>query len=113
MKIKAKFNIHTNDIDNLENEDISVGHIYHVIGIEGEFYRIVNDANEPTLYPKTLFHVIDPHIPEDWVKTEYDGEIFIEPPETCKPGFYEDYFDGHQDRLDNYEKMLKKIVSQN
>ena len=108
MKVKSKSNIHTNDIDGLENEDITIGEIYSVIGIEGDYFRIVNDVKEPILYPKILFDIIDPNIPADWLKTEYDGEIFVEPPETSKPGLYETYFDGDQDSIKIYKKMLIK-----
>ena len=58
MKVKAKSDIHTNDIDGLYNESITIGTNYSVIGIEGEFYRLIDDAKEPILYqdltPKPL-----------------------------------------------------------
>lgn len=108
MKVKAKSNIHTNDIDDLENKYITIGETYSVVGIEGNYYRLINDAKEPILYPKVLFDIIDPDIPSDWLETEYDGEIFIEPPDTSEPGFYENYFDGDQDNIMIYKKMLVK-----
>lgn len=109
MKVKAKSNIHTDDIDGLENEDITIGEVYSVIGIEGDYYRLVNDVKEPVLYPKILFDIIDPDIPDNWLKTEYEGELFLGPIETSRAGFYEDYFDGNKDNINIYKKMLIKI----
>lgn len=109
MKVQAKSIIHDHIVDELDNENLTVGKVYDVIGVEGEYYRIINDSNEPILYTKELFEIIDSNIPSDWIETRFDGEIFIEPMETSKPGFYEDYFDGIPYAIETYRRLLKRL----
>jgi hypothetical protein len=45
---------------NTRYRDLTLGHHYVVIGIEGDDLRILNDAGRPFLYPPNLFSVIDP-----------------------------------------------------
>ena len=109
MKIKAKDKFQKYAVDDTSIDDIAAGKVYTVIGIEGIYYRIVDDSEDPILYPKEMFEVIDPTIPSDWVETLFDGESYIEPPETCEPGFYEDYFDGVPYAIKTFKKFLKKM----
>jgi hypothetical protein len=74
--------------------DLTPGQPYVVIGIEGDEFRILNDAGRPYLYPPGAFTVIDAREPEDWVM-EYgdDGERYAYPAPLNHPGFFEDFFD--------------------
>lgn len=109
MKVQAKSIIHDHVVDELDNEKLTIGKIYDVIGLEGEYYRIINDSNEPILYTKELFEIIDSNIPADWIETKFDDEIFVEPIETSKPGFYEDFFDDEPNAVQIYNMLLKKL----
>lgn len=109
MKIKAKDKIQNYAVDDTSIHDIAAGKVYTVIGIEGGYYRIVDESEEPLLYAKELFEVADPTIPSDWVETIFDGESYIEPPETCAPGFYEDYFEGVPYAVKKFKELLKKM----
>src|SRR5207244_3013280 len=79
---------------NARYRDLTPGQPYVVIGIEGNDFRILNDAGRPYLYPSRLFQVLDPREPGDWVQ-EYgdDGERYAYPAPLNDPGFFEDFFD--------------------
>jgi hypothetical protein len=109
MKVFTKNSVNTNENNEPINPHISPNKAYHVIGFDDENFRIMNDLNEPVLYPKYLFNVIDSVLPTDWIKTSYDeGEYFVNPLELSEPGFYEDYFDGVPDAV---EKFLSYLYS--
>ena len=74
--------------------DLTFGQPYVVIGIEADELRILNDAGRPFLYRPSLFSLVDPREPTDWV-TEFggDGERYSYPPPLNKSGFFEDFFD--------------------
>lgn len=75
--------------------DLTPGNTYHVIGIEADDYRIMNDFGRPYLYPPRLFTLVDKSSPDDWrEKHGADGERYAYPPTLNKPGFFEAYFDG-------------------
>jgi hypothetical protein len=74
--------------------DLTAGNVYHVIGIEADDYRLLNDFGRPYLYPPELFEVVDPKRPRDWRSViGEDGEEYAYPPQLGKPGFFEDYFE--------------------
>ena len=78
-----------------------------MIGVDDIYYRVINDSDEPVLYGKDAFDVIDPHVPEHWIRRDYsDGEFYLNPPEFSEVGFFEDYFDGKQDAVDKYKSYL-------
>lgn len=85
---------------------------YIVIEISNDDYRVVNDLEEPILYPKYLFEVVNGKIPSGWLFREYeDNEYHIGPIELSKIGFYEDFFDDMPEAKSLfktvYDKMLK------
>jgi hypothetical protein len=97
MKIKARLYVHDRLFGESVHPGLTGGCVYHVVGINDDDFRVINDSGEPLLYEKGLFDVIDPSLPDDWV-TEWYEEGGVEycrknPPELHRPGFYEDYFD--------------------
>lgn len=93
--------------------DLTVGNVYHVIGIEADDFRLINDEGLPYLYPPYLFEIVDKYEPEDWV-TEYgdDGERYSYPPELNEVGFFEDYFDGNSQAIAVFRQYLAKQRAQ-
>jgi len=82
------------------------GKKYLLLEITADCYRVINNNNDPILYPKKWFSIVDEHI-EGWVKIEYeDGEYNISPKQLSDRYFYEDWFDGH---IENIEKLKKYI----
>ena len=100
MKVKTKHNIH-------DHQTLKTNKEYVVIGISYDSYRVINERKEPILYPKYLFHVIEDSIPGDWIKKKYpDDEYYIDPPELCKQGFYETYFDRKPEAIAIFKQFL-------
>jgi len=107
MKVKTKREVHDHVFDEFDHQHLTPKKIYEVIGINYEDYRVVDDIGEPILYPKYLFEVIDPSVPETWIREEYSpDEYYIDPPELCRPGFYEEYFDGKPEAKAIFEQFL-------
>jgi hypothetical protein len=108
MKVKAKLIVHDHAVDEFNHQDLSPGKIYHVVGINDESFRVVDDKGEPILYSKKLFDVVDSKIPDHWVTKKYeDDEYYIDPPEFSEPGFYEKYFDGVKSAVKIFDRYLK------
>ena len=83
---------------------LTLGREYEVLGIEGDYYRILSDeeatpyGNDPVLYEPECFSITDPREPDFWIcKIGEDGERYCYPPEWSEPGFFEDYHDGKEE----------------
>lgn len=73
---------------------LTVGRHYQVLGISGDWLRLLNDRSEPVLFDPTCFRVIDPSEPGSWVSIVEDGSRYAYPSEWSQPGFFEDWHDG-------------------
>lgn len=106
MKVKVKQGVHDHVFDECNNQNIEEYKVYEVIGINSDYYRIINEMGEPILYPTHLFEIVDSTIPESWVRKDYGpDEYYIDPPELSAPGFYEDYFDGDHEAKTIFDKF--------
>src|SRR6266853_4476727 len=92
--------------------DLTPGQPYVVIGIEGNDFRILNDAGKPYLYPPRLFEVFDPREPGDWV-TDYggDGERYAYPAPLNLPGFFEDFFDARPKAVKTFWRVVNQRLA--
>lgn len=89
-------------------EGLSHSKDYEVIGIEADYYRILDDDDNPVLYAPGLFVATDAGEPEEWVKTVGDdGELYAYPPELNAVGFWEDYHDGDEDAIRVFQNYLR------
>jgi hypothetical protein len=110
MKVKAKMTVNDRIIDDNYHRNLSPGMVYYVVGIDDEYFRVIDNDGEPILYLKALFEIVDTYVPEDWTTRTYeDGEYFIGPAEFNKTGFYEDYFDGVADAVNEFESFRKRF----
>ena len=93
-------------------QNINPNNIYFVIGIEADYYRILNDLGEPYLYPPNIFKIIDKTEPEDW-DTEYgeDGERYSYPIILNQVGFFEDYFDGKENSISIFWNIINQKLA--
>jgi len=93
-------------------QNIKPDNIYFVIGIEADYYRIINDLGKPYLYPPNIFHVIDDSEPNDW-NTEYGdgGERYSYPIDLNEAGFFEDYFDGKEDAISLFWYIINQRLA--
>jgi hypothetical protein len=92
--------------------DLTPGQPYVVIGIEGNDFRILNDAGRPYLYPPRQFQVLDPREPVDWI-TGYgaDGERYTYPALLNDPGFFEDFFDDRPKAVKTFWLVLNQRLA--
>jgi hypothetical protein len=112
MKVRAKTIVHDHIVDEFDHAELTPGKTYTVFEIDEECYRVLNDRDEPILYPKALFDIVDASIPDGWIKQTFeDGVYFVGPPELSAVGFYEAYFDGKPGALGKFELERKKAES--
>jgi len=111
MRVRAKSQVHDHVLDEFDNAHLSFGVEYVVVGFDDEYFRVIDDAREPILYPHHLFDVSDPYVPDDWVRREEDGGYHVDPPECTAPGFYEDYFDGKPDAIVVFERVVDRLLN--
>jgi len=106
MKARVKKNEH----DEITYSDLTVGHTYTILGIEGDDYRILSDEERPYLYPTALFEILDPTEPRDWI-TDYgaEGERYSYPQELARSGFFEDYFDRQPEVVNEFREYLARL----
>ena len=108
MKVKAKATVHDRLVDESEHRGLSAGTVYDVVGIDRKNFRLIDDNDEPFLYPKALFEIVDPSIPDGWITETLDDEYYVDPPEFAEPGFYEDYFDRVEAAVEKFEAFRKR-----
>ena len=101
-------------IKNTRYKDLTFGQPYVVIGIEGDDLRLLNDAGRPFLYPPSLFSLVDPREPVDWL-TEFgdDGERYSYPPPLNKSGFFEDFFDEKSKAVTTFWRVVNQRLAGN
>ena len=102
-----KVRFQANKSDEVSYQDLTVGNVYRVIGIEADDFRILNDEGLPYLYPHQLFSIVDDQEPRSWI-IEYGeaGERYAYPAELNRVGFFEDYFDGNQAAIMAFHQYL-------
>ena len=94
MKVILK---QTNTLDGCIIWSLALGQTYEVIGIEGDYYRIIDDTDDPVLFDTTCFDVVDILEPVFWKSFLEDGVRYAYPPEWQRPGFFEDYHDYNEE----------------
>jgi len=108
MKVKARKYVHDRLFDDSEHRGLSAGDVYDVVGLDDANFRVIDDDDQPFLYSKGLFDVIDPTIPAEWITKTVDDVSYIDPPECAERGFYEDYFDGVQTAVRTFDAFRKR-----
>jgi hypothetical protein len=107
--MKAKLIKKQSAIDDYQIHSLTLNNVYEVLGIEADDYRIIDEDNEPYLFPPDCFEIVDNSIPAFW-KTEYgeDKERYSYPPRWFSVGFFEDYFDNVKEVRDQFWKEYKE-----
>jgi hypothetical protein len=88
--------------------ELTRGAVYEVIGIESDWYRVLNDGGVPALYPPELFQVVDEERPGHWVRRRRDGTEYAYAPELAKPGFFEDFFEGEPAAVRTFNRYINE-----
>ena len=111
MRVRAKATVHDHLVDEFDHQHLTPHEEYMVVGIDHESFRVINDADEPILYPKALFEVVSAHVPADWIRREFgDGEYYWDPPECSLPGFYEDWFDADATAREVFQAVRERLL---
>lgn len=85
------------------------GREYEVIGIDDTSFRIVDEAGEPALHPKSFFMDCEITPPDDWKYQDFgEGEYIYTPPDFASSGFFEDYADGEAITVQRFRDYLTK-----
>lgn len=103
-------------IKRLENEarHMTLGKEYIVIGVEADYYRLINDHGDPCLYEAGQCEIVDFDEPSFWVsETGEDGEQYSYPLEFHEVGFFEDYHDGNRLAVDKFWAVCEKLYGLN
>jgi len=87
---------------------LTVGRIYEVLGIAGDWYRLLDDCNEPIVFDPTCFRVIESAEPPCWVSSIEDDERYAYPPEWGRTGFFEDWHDSVPEVRETFWRGLAK-----
>jgi len=103
--MKAKFIKYLED----QSHNMTIGKVYVIIGIEGDSYRIVCDENEPYLYEPEQFELLEPQIPEFWLREKGEGgELYAYPKPWFGNYFFEDYFDNVKGKKESFWQNVNK-----
>ncbi len=63
-----------------QGSKMTIGKTYEVIGIEADYYRIVNDSYMPCLYNPNQFEIVDSSRPDFWISVfEEEDEEYSYP----------------------------------
>ena len=85
------------------------GHCYEVIGIENGCYRVIDESEQPTLYPEVFFLEEGIVPPSGWTYRDFgEGEYLYSPPELAAEGFYEDHADGRDDAITAFARYARQ-----
>jgi hypothetical protein len=89
---------------------LTLGRQYEVLGIEADFYRILNDEDDPVLYSPDVFSVTDASEPAFWrPSVGADGERYAYPEAWDKVGFFEDFHDRREDAREIFWRTLSRL----
>jgi len=93
-----------------QGSEMTIGNVYEVIGVEADYYRIIDDNNEPFLYSPLQFKIIDPKQPDFWVTEKgEDGESYSYPFSWLKEGYFEDFHDNNKSVIKHFWSECERL----
>ncbi len=87
---------------------LTLGRLYDVLGIEADWYRLLNDRHEPVLYDPACFHVVETDEPVNWVSEFAEGVRYAYPVDWGRRGFFEDWHDGVSIVREAFNRQLRQ-----
>jgi hypothetical protein len=89
---------------------LTPGREYEVLALEADWYRLLNDADDPVLYSPDDFLVLDPAEPEFWqCRVGDEGERYASPEPWAEPGFFEDVHDRVPAASERFREVLNRF----
>jgi hypothetical protein len=85
--------------------EFTLGNVYRVLEKDNDYYRILDDAGAPALWPTMAFDVTDARRSPDWVDTrDEEGGIALHAPALADPPhLFEKWFD--------YDKRARQTLA--
>jgi hypothetical protein len=76
-------------------------------------FRILGEEKAtPALFEPEMFEIVTSVIPAVWVVTSpKPGALSFTPASWSRPGFWEDFFDGHPEARATFDNEREKIVA--
>lgn len=86
-------------------------HMQH--GLPLKFQIIGDDEITPAYHVADQFEIVSNFIPSTWV-VDFEPESYfkLSPKEWCKPGFWEDYFDGISEAVTLFHSENEKLIQE-
>ncbi|WP_367108950.1 hypothetical protein [uncultured Psychrobacter sp.] len=111
MLIIARNNVEGESIDEYySSPSLTPEHCYEIIGMEYEYYRIVNDYLDPVLVHPIFCKVQNYKNVNEWVADIRDDHFFLTPKEfNIYPYFFEYLHDGSLEYVNVYMQYLGKL----
>ena len=81
--------------------------IYDVLEIYDDYYRLLNDGNEPVLFHKDNFKIVDIKKNNNWIKEIDNENVIYFTLSQWKDFFFEDYFEGKKDSYNQFINDIK------
>ncbi len=95
--------------DGVQYWSLTLGNVYEVLGIEGDWLRLLDDIGDPVLFDPACFDVIDGEEPGHWQSNfEEERERYAYPPEWNHAGFFEDFHDGVPEAVEVFWSQLRR-----
>jgi hypothetical protein len=98
---------------------LTVGKVYCVLSVtvtlkQGINFRIISDDEQtPILADSRQFKIISNDIPRGWiVNLPKDNFIELAPQKWTRLGFWEEFFNGEQEALNDFEEEKSKMMSE-
>lgn len=112
MQIIARENVQGDPIDTYyQAPSLIVGNCYEIIGIEYEYYRIVDDYLDPILIHPIFCDVQNFKNVNNWVADINDDHFFLTPREfSIYPYFFEGLHDANLEYVDIYLYYLNTLL---
>ena len=99
-----------------ESPWVTVGSEYLVVAILAYMGRqvdlwIVDDSGEPSVWPMTMFTVVDGRMPPEWEAHDQAGALVIEPREFWPVGFWERYWERSREERVLFDDFVKRSIA--
>jgi hypothetical protein len=89
---------------------LTAGKDYFVLGLDAQYFRIVDDEGFPALYPCYFFTVVDETMPPDWVWWHVSEDTFYADfPEASERAFYDRLWECDKDAVIKFASLVQRL----
>ncbi|MFD4292855.1 hypothetical protein ACFWPA_08540 [Rhodococcus sp. NPDC058505] len=73
-------------------------------------YRVIDKSGLASIWPAGMFDVVDNTVPDGWILIPgRGGGLMITHGRFARAGFWEDYFDGHPDAVEEFADVVSEL----